>query len=250
MSTRCLGNHFDIHGGGADLLFPHHENERAQSEAATGETFVNTWMHVGFVQVSGDKMSKSLGNFFTIRDVLKEVDAEVLRYFLLASHYRSQVNYSREALDMAKQSLTRLYTALKGLDVGARHDEPLVDTYYNAFKEAMADDFNTPLALTVLFEIAHAIHKTDNLLEKKALASTLKKSAQVLGLLNRPVDVFLKAGIGELSLSTEEIEQLIVQRLEARQTKNWTVSDRIRDELTAAGIVLEDTGGQTTWRRK
>jgi cysteinyl-tRNA synthetase len=149
MSTRCLGNHFDIHGGGADLLFPHHENERAQSEAATGETFVNTWMHVGFVQVAGDKMSKSLGNFFTIRDVLKEIDAEVLRYFLLASHYRSQVNYSREALEMAKQSLTRLYTALKGLE---EWDGPLVEVHYNAFTAAMSDDFNTPVALTVLFE--------------------------------------------------------------------------------------------------
>jgi cysteinyl-tRNA synthetase len=244
MSTRCLGNHFDIHGGGADLLFPHHENERAQSEAATGETFANTWMHVGFVQVNHEKMSKSLGNFFTIRDVLKKHKPEAVRYFLLSSHYRSQIQYSEDALQAALQSLTRLYTALKDFDAPAvlERQEPNTER----FLKTLSDDLNTPQALAILFEIASLAHKTHPAVEKMALQCVLKSCAGVLGLLNESPQTFFQ---GEGQLSSDEIDAFIQKRHTARAQKNWALSDEIRATLLEAGVVLEDKEGKTSWRR-
>ena len=244
MSTRCLGPHFDIHGGGADLQFPHHENEIAQSEAATGRTFVNVWMHNGFVRVDDEKMSKSLGNFFTIREVLERYDAEVLRYFILASHYRSPLNYSDEALDQAKAALTRLYTAIKDAD-----DAPLDAAAEERFKAAMDDDFNTPTALAVLFELAREANRLRETDPKAAATqvATLRALAGVLGLLQRDPRAFLQAGDG---LSAEEIQRLIDRRRDAKRARDFAEADRIRAELAARGVVLEDrAGGVTVWRR-
>jgi cysteinyl-tRNA synthetase len=248
MSTQCLGHHFDIHGGGMDLKFPHHENEIAQSEAATGETFVNTWMHVGFVRVNEEKMSKSLGNFFTVREVLKVYDAEVVRYFILASHYRSPLDYSNESLDQARQALTRLYTALK--------DQPLSPAdaaeskYEQAFFAAMDDDFNTAVAVSVLFDLAHEINrlKTTDAAGAARLAARLRRLGGILGLLGRDPTEFLRAGVTE-GIGETDIEQLIVARLAARRAKQFAEADRIRDELKAKGVILEDAAGGTTWRR-
>ncbi len=245
MSKRCLGHHFDIHGGGADLLFPHHENERAQSEASNGCTFVNTWMHVGFVQINNEKMSKSLNNFFTIRDVLKDYDPEVIRYFLLSSHYRSQINYSVEALEAAKQALSRLYVAVDN----APFDPNIGSSYREQFMKAMSDDLNTPVALSILFELSRDIHKTVDPTEKHTLAMNLRQCAQVLGLLNQTTEAFLQKSTKESGLSPEEIESAILQRQEARLQKNWALSDEIRKKLSDAGIILEDANGKTTWRR-
>ena len=245
MSTCCLGNHFDIHGGGLDLQFPHHENEIAQSEAATGEKFVNVWMHNGFVRVDEEKMSKSLGNFFTIREVLKKYDAEVVRFFILNSHYRSPLNYSDKHLDEAKAAITTLYTALQDLKV----DVSGVETEHDAaFTKAMDDDFNTPEAIAVLFGVAREVNRLKEKDEKKAalLASVLKRLGAHLGLLERDPDVFRKGEGG----NDDEIEALIAQRLEARANKNWAESDRIRDELAEQGVVLEDNADGTTWRRE
>lgn len=250
MSTCCLGNHFDIHGGGLDLQFPHHENEIAQSEAATGEKFVNVWMHNGFVRIDEEKMSKSLGNFFTIREVLKKYDPEVVRYFILNSHYRSPLNYSDQHLDSAKASLTTLYTALRGLEFA---HVPGDSIYEQGFTAAMDDDFNTPEAIAVLFELAREINRLrDNDAEQAATwGSLLKSLATSLGLLERNADDFLQAGeSGVGDASNEEIDALITQRIAARQNKDWVESDRIRDELAAQGVVLEDGAGGTTWRRE
>lgn len=248
MATDCLGDHFDIHGGGLDLQFPHHENEIAQSEAATGCKFVNVWMHNGFVQIKEEKMSKSLGNFFTLREVLKEYAPEVMRYFILASHYRSPLNYSDQNLDSAKSALERFYTALRGVDVIVVKDG---GEYDSRFRQAMDDDFNTPEALAVLFDVANALNraKAENQPDiAMQLASNLRYFGGVLGLLQDDADAFLKgeAVDGE---SDEAIEQLIQQRIQARQDKNWAESDRIRDELQAKNIILEDGAGGTTWRR-
>jgi len=249
MSTCCLGNHFDIHGGGIDLKFPHHENEIAQSEAATGETFVNTWMHNGFVQINDEKMSKSLGNFFTVREVLKEFAPEVVRYFVLTSHYRSPLNYSTENLDLAHTALERFYTALRGITVVAGN----VDVEYSArFNAAMNDDFNTPEALSILFDLTRELNR-----EKEAagdrvasLAYTLTSLATVLGILQDDPESFLKQAVGgDSGLSDDMIEALIVKRNEARASKNWAEADRVRDELLNNGIALEDTAGVTHWRR-
>lgn len=248
MSTHCLGNHFDIHGGGSDLTFPHHENERAQSECATKETFVNYWMHVGFVQINKEKMSKSLNNFFTIKEVLKEYDAEVIRYFLIASHYRSPVNYSLENLDQAKQALTRLYTALKDLDIKNAPKESVgSNEWQEKFFQAMNDDFNTPQALAVLFDLCSHINsaKTNDLELATFLAATLKQLANILGILCSEPSAFLKGNISDAN----EIESLIAARNVAREQKNWAKADEIRDELKAMGIVIEDSQGQTTWRK-
>ncbi len=250
MSTHCLGNHFDIHGGGQDLQFPHHENEIAQSEGATGKPFVNVWMHNGFVRVDDEKMSKSLGNFFTVREVLAKYHPEEVRYFILSSHYRSPLNYSKEHLDGAKAALTRFYTALRGLP--NMHDEG-EDAHADGFFAAMDDDFNTPEAIAVLFDLAHEINRVRERDPAKAgqLARMLRRLGEILGLLQDDPEAFLKraeAGADQ-SILVEMIEQLIVQRDEARKHKAWAESDRIRALLAEKGIVLEDAASGTTWRR-
>ncbi len=249
MSTSCLGNHFDIHGGGQDLQFPHHENEIAQSEGATGEPFVNIWMHNGFVRVDEEKMSKSLGNFFTVREVLARYRPEVVRYFILSSHYRSPLNYSEENLESARGALARLYTALRGLPQG---DGTLDPAYVERFTEAMDDDFNTPEALAVLFDLAHEINRVRDGDPSRALVlgDTLRELGGVLGLLQEDPEQFLKEGTGTGGgLSNEEIERLVAERSAARERRDWAESDRIRDLLKEAGVVLEDTPQGTTWRR-
>lgn len=257
MSTHCLGEHFDIHGGGLDLQFPHHENEIAQSEAATGCKFVNYWMHNGFVRVDNEKMSKSLGNFFTIRDVLKTYDPEVIRYFILTSHYRSPLNYSDHHLENAKAALTGLYTALRGLELGEAEPERAAGTSSaaeEAFFRAMDDDFNTSDALAVLFDMARKINRLKAEGDTSAAcaeALALKRLAGLLGLLQREPEAFLHGGAVEGGGPADEaIEALINERLEARKNKDWAAADRIRDELKAQGILLEDGPQGTTWRRE
>jgi cysteinyl-tRNA synthetase len=247
MSTCCLGNHFDIHGGGQDLQFPHHENEIAQSEAATGEHFVNLWMHNGFVRINDEKMSKSLGNFFTVREILKHYKGEEIRYFVLASHYRSPLNYSDQLLDSARAALNRLYTALRGINVSNNIE---ATDYTARFKKAMDDDFNTPEAIAVLFELANHVNREREVSPDNAikLASELKQLANVLGLLEADVEHYLQAGAGE-DTDADKIESLIAQRLTARAEKNWAVADQLRDELQGMGVVLEDKDGKTIWRR-
>jgi cysteinyl-tRNA synthetase len=249
MSTCCLGNHFDIHGGGMDLQFPHHENEIAQSEGATGEKFVNLWMHNGFVRVNEEKMSKSLGNFFTVREVLKQYRPEIIRFFILTSHYRSPLNYSDEQLDEALAALTRLYTAMRGIDTNT---DKIDSAYRAAFEQAMNDDFNTPVAIAVLFELTRELNKSKDDLEKtRSLAGTLKSLGEILGILQDDPDTFLKGGSYSDGLSENEIEQLISQRIAAKQNKDWATADQIRDQLKTQGIVLEDSpGGTTSWRRE
>lgn len=253
MSTCCLGNHFDIHGGGMDLQFPHHENEIAQSEGATGEKFVNLWMHNGFVRVNEEKMSKSLGNFFTVREVLQRYRPEIIRFFILSSHYRSPLNYSDEHLNEAGTALTRLYTALRGVEAA----EATVEGDYKArFEQAMDDDFNTPVALSVLFDLARELNKVKENDREKAvqLAATLKYLGGLLGILQDNPDAFLKggaiAGSSAMTLSDEQIEQQIQARLDAKKNKDWPTADRIRNELKEQGIILEDVPGGTNWRRE
>ena len=265
MSTRCLGPHFDIHGGGMDLKFPHHENEIAQSEAATGEHFVNYWMHNGFVRVDEEKMSKSLGNFFTVREILARYRAEEVRYFILASHYRSPLNYSQENLDNSKAALARLYTTLRGLSP-LRVQDAVSERYAAAFHQAMDDDFNTPEAIAVLFEIAREINRNreSSLGRANELAGCLFELGGILGLLQSSPDDFLKGTVqydaarlsagasrhatGTVVPSEEKIQALIGERTQARKKKDWAVSDRIRDELEELGVLLEDNGEDTTWR--
>ncbi len=253
MSTRCLGPHFDIHGGGMDLKFPHHENEVAQSEAATGQTFVDVWIHNGFVQIDDEKMSKSLGNFFTVREILERYDPEEVRYFILTSHYRKPLNYSNEHLEQAHGALTRLYTALRGLEEGGNPDTEAGRPFRERFEAAMNDDFNTPEALAVLFEVAREINRLRDGDPQQArdLAAVLRSLGDRLGLLQRPPEAYLKGrGGGDGGLSDEEIEALIRQRTEARAARQWAEADRIRDRLAEAGIVLEDGPEGTTWRRE
>ncbi|MCJ8168041.1 cysteine--tRNA ligase [Atopomonas sediminilitoris] len=246
MSTCCLGDTFDIHGGGPDLVFPHHENEIAQSEAATGKQYANAWMHAGAVRVDGEKMSKSLGNFFTIREVLEKYHPEVVRYLLVSSHYRSPINYAEDSLKEAKSALERFYNALKGLpDVAPTGGE----AYAERFAAAMDDDFNSPEACAVLFELAREVNRLRDSDPQAAagLAARLKALAEVLGVLQLAPEEFLQAGAAG-KVDAAEVDALIAARLQARADKNWAESDRIRDQLTAMGVVLEDAKGGTTWR--
>ena len=247
MNSKHLGNHFDIHGGGSDLMFPHHENEIAQSCCAHHTAYVNTWMHTGMVMVDREKMSKSLGNFFTIRDVLEVYDAETVRYFLMSGHYRSQLNYSDENLNQGRAALERLYTALRGLPVVAAAGG---EQYVERFRAAMDDDFNTPEAYSVLFDLAREVNrlKGDGAADAAALAGRLRELGGVLGLLEQDPEAFFKGN--EADDEVAEIEGLIKARNDARAAKDWPAADAARNRLTEMGIVLEDGAGGTSWRRK
>ena len=248
MNGKWLGNHFDIHGGGSDLMFPHHENEIAQSCCAHDGKYVNYWIHSGMIMVNKEKMSKSLGNFFTIRDVLSHYHAETVRYFLLTAHYRSQLNYSEENLNLAQQALERLYTALRGTDKNAL---PFGGENFVAnFREAMDDDFNTPNALSVLFEMARELNKlkTEDATKANGLAARLCQLGNILGLLESDPETFLQAGSNDVEII--QIEALIKQRNEARTAKDWATADAARNALSAMGIVLEDGPNGTTWRKQ
>jgi cysteinyl-tRNA synthetase len=246
MSTCCLGESFDIHGGGSDLEFPHHENEIAQSEAATGKPYANAWMHCGMIRINGEKMSKSLNNFFTIRDVLEKYHPEVVRYLLVASHYRSAINYSEDSLRDAKGALERFYHALRGLP---RVPASGGDAFVERFTAAMNDDFGTPEACAVLFDLVREINRLreSDVSAAAGLAGRLRELGDVLGVLQLEADDFLRAG-AEGKVDAAQVEGLIQARLQARADKNWAESDRIRDQLTAMGVVLEDSKGGTTWR--
>jgi cysteinyl-tRNA synthetase len=246
MAEGILGQPFDIHGGGMDLKFPHHENEIAQSECAYHKPFANTWMHVGLLNVDGEKMSKSLNNFFTIQDVLKKYSAEVIRYFMLSSHYRSPVNFSQDNLEQAKQSLGRLYTALRGLPV-------MVDDHVaapDAFIDAMNDDFNSPIALAVLFDLARDINKLrelNDISQATQLASQLKQLGKIFGFLQMDPESFLQ---GDVDVDfAAKVEALIAQRNAARKNKDFAQADQVRDTLKAMRVVIEDSAQGTTWRK-
>jgi len=251
MATQMLGNHFDIHGGGHDLQFPHHENEIAQSEACTGEKFANYWMHNGFIRIDEEKMSKSLGNFFTIREVLKDYKAEVIRYFMLTSQYRSPLNYSTEQLDAANSALDRLYTSIRNLSLNI--DDAEIDSIYETrFLGAMNDDFNTPEALSVLFDISKEINRklNDNNTEGAVkLGNILLRLVSLLGLLESDVEAWFKGEASADGMDNQAIDDFVQQRIDAKAAKNWAKADEIRDQLQAQGISLEDSGAETIWRR-
>lgn len=247
MSTGLLGQPFDIHGGGLDLKFPHHENEIAQSEAAHGEGFANIWMHVGLLQVNKEKMSKSLGNYFTIREVLEKHDVEVIRFFMLSSSYRSPVNYSEETLAKMETSIRSLYMALRGLAPG----KEVFDSEYEVrFQNAMDDDFNTPEALAVLFDIAHEInrlHENKETHKAAELGLILKRLGGLMGILQHDPEAYLQGDVDQSEAA--KIEQLIAARIQARNSKNWSEADRLRDAIVAMGVLIEDSAEGTTWRK-
>lgn len=254
MSTCCLGEQFDIHGGGQDLLFPHHENEIAQSEGSTGKKFVNYWLHNGFVQIDEEKMSKSLHNFRTIREILGQYAAESVRYFLLFKHYRSPLNFSEEALENAHQALTRLYLVLQKNSSGSI-ELASTDSFLERFNLAMDDDFNTPEAMAVLFDLVREINRETDPQQRAVLSSRLKQLAGVLGLLQQEPEQFLKARKNpgadhNTNLTDQQIDELISKRNQARKDQDWSVADQLRDQLQNAGIILEDAAGATGWRRK
>ncbi|MFT6976340.1 MAG: cysteinyl-tRNA synthetase [Shewanella psychromarinicola] len=248
MNSKHLGSHFDIHGGGSDLQFPHHENEIAQSCCAHDTPYVNYWIHTGMVMVDREKMSKSLDNFFTIRDVLKHYDPETVRYFLLSGHYRSQLNYSEDNLKQARSALERLYTAIKDLDLTV--DAAPAEAFVAKFKLAMDDDFNTPEAYSVLFEMVREINrlKITDMTAASALGVRLKQLADVLGIISQTPDAFFKGEGSDDEVA--EIEALIVERNRARTEKDWPAADVARDRLNQLGVILEDGPSGTTWRKK
>ena len=247
MSSCCLGNHFDIHGGGSDLMFPHHENEIAQTVAATGDKFSNLWMHNGPLRVDNEKMSKSLNNFFTVREVLEKYDSEVVRHLLIASHYRSPINYSEDSLKLSVSALERFYIALKDLNI--ENAKALTNSQFEkAFFKAMDDDFNTPEAFSVLFAMVTEINKekTDNPDRANQLGALLVKLGEILGVLQLAPDSFLKGNIG--AVDAELIESLIVARKQARLNREWAKADELRDKLTAMRVVVEDGADGSSWR--
>ncbi len=248
MATNCLGSHFDIHGGGPDLKFPHHENEIAQSEAATGKQYVNYWMHCGAVRVNNEKMSKSLGNFFTVRDVLAKFNPEVVRYLMVSSQYRSAIDYSDQSLLEAKVALERLYTALRQQDIASSYAPT---NYTERFEEAMKDDFNTALAVSVLFELVRELNKakTEDQVKASELAAELLFLAELLGLLYQEPDYFLQNSTVSEGFDEVRIQALIDERTQARKDKNFARSDEIRDELASNGIELLDSREGTSWTR-
>lgn len=248
MSMNCLGETFDIHAGGMDLIFPHHENEIAQSEAASCNKFVNYWMHSGFLSINNEKMSKSLGNFFTIRDVIAQYNPEVVRYFLITSHYRSQLNYSLENLNAAKSALMRLYQAISEVERVADYQVDSNNAYIERYNKAMNDDFNTPEALSVLFDLAKEVNRAKGTPAAVEHAQVLFALADRLGLLYQNPSEFLQGGEGDIDSS--QIEKLIADRKQARADKDWVLADAIRDKLAQKGIEILDSADGTTWRKK
>ncbi|WP_426816813.1 cysteine--tRNA ligase [Winslowiella sp. 2C04] len=250
MNCKQLGEHFDIHGGGSDLMFPHHENEIAQSTCAHDGPYVNYWMHSGMVMVDREKMSKSLDNFFTVRDVLAHYDAETVRYFLMSGHYRSQLNYGEDNLKQARAALERLYTALRNTDASAVAAGG--EAFEARFREAMDDDFNTPEAYSALFDMAREVNrlKSEDIGAANGLAAKLRQLAGVLGLLAQDPEQFLQSGAQSNDAEVAEIETLIKMRFDARQAKDWAQADIARDKLNELGIILEDGPQGTSWRRK
>lgn len=253
MSRKCLGDAFDIHGGGLDLKFPHHENEIAQSEGCIGHKHVNYWIHNGFIRVDNEKMSKSLGNFFIIRDVLKEYNAETIRFFILSSHYMSPLNYSTENLDIAKKSLNSLYTSISGLttDIDLLDNEYYDSSYSKEFYSALDDDFNTPVALSVLHKMSHELNvlKKSDANKSIALASAMIDFSKSLGILQQDAETYLQSKRDENDLDAEIINELIVKRSEFKKANNWAKCDEVRDYLLEHNIVLKDSQGTTEWRR-
>ncbi|MGB0495412.1 MAG: cysteine--tRNA ligase [Kangiellaceae bacterium] len=251
MTKKILGSQFDIHGGGSDLQFPHHENELAQSEAANGCCFANTWIHTGMMQVDKEKMSKSLGNFFTIQDVISKFRAETVRYFLLSSHYRSQLNYSEANLEAADAGLARFYVALSDLDLNNLPEMEKSSDFVKRFEAAMDDDFNTPEAIAVLFDVAKGINrnKANEPAEALKLASILVGLGEIIGIVQQEPHSFLTQAVGDEQQDSELIELLILERNQAREEKNWAKADEIRDKFVEMNIVLEDKDGKTSWRR-
>lgn len=243
MSLENLGEHFDIHGGGPDLLFPHHENEIAQSECASDHKFANYWMHSGLLKINGEKMSKSLGNFAMLKDLYNSYHPEVIRYYLISSHYRSSLNFDNESLDQARSALTRLYQALL---LAPSEETDLHDESISEFIKSMNDDLNTPEALSTLFGLAKLINNSQNVQEQSMYSSTMKELGQVLGLLHENSDTFLQYGA---SLSDDEIEAQIQQRNEARKANDFQKADQIRDDLAEQGILLDDSTEGTTWKK-